>query len=104
MRDPADDHDPVRPGHDDSPYGLVLSPSARRSLDRLPLDVALAAFELADGPLRQRPRVVGSPLRAPFEGFWRARRGEYRIRYRIDDRRRVVEVVAVDHRRDAYRS
>ena len=73
-------------------------------MDRLPVDVVFAALELVDGPLRRRPRVVGAPLGAPFEGFWRARRGEYRVRYRIDERRRVVEVVSIDHRWDAYRS
>jgi mRNA interferase RelE/StbE len=48
--------------------------------------------------------VVGVPLRAPFEGLRRARRGEYRVRYRIDDANRQVIVLDVDHRRDAYRS
>jgi mRNA interferase RelE/StbE len=43
-------------------------------------------------------------LRAPFAGLWRARRGEYRVRYRIDDETRVIYVADVDHRRDAYRS
>jgi mRNA interferase RelE/StbE len=33
-----------------------------------------------------------------------ARRGTYRIIYRIDDKNRVVTVVDVDHRRDVYRS
>lgn len=90
---------------DEEPYGLVLSSSVRRSLSAgLPPEAAFAALEFMDGPLRRRPRIVGAPLNAPFEGFLRARRGEYRSRYRIDERERVVEVVAVDHRRDAYRS
>ena len=46
---------------------------------------------------------VGTPLRAPFEGLWRARRGEYRLRYRIDVDSRQVVVLDIDHRRDAYR-
>jgi mRNA-degrading endonuclease RelE of RelBE toxin-antitoxin system len=29
-------------------------------------------------------------------------RGEYRIRYRIDEERHRVIVVDIDHRRDAY--
>jgi mRNA-degrading endonuclease RelE of RelBE toxin-antitoxin system len=33
-----------------------------------------------------------------------ARRGTYRIIYRIDDKNRVVTVVDVDHRRDVYRT
>jgi mRNA interferase RelE/StbE len=53
---------------------------------------------LADDPHR-----VGAPLRAPFDGQWRARRGEYRVRYRIDDTNDTVYVLDVDHRRDIYR-
>jgi len=48
--------------------------------------------------------VVGVPLRAPFEGLWRARRGEYRVRYRIEEANHRVIVLDVDHRHDAYRS
>jgi mRNA interferase RelE/StbE len=33
-----------------------------------------------------------------------ARRGTYRVIYRIDDKARVVTVVDVAHRRDAYRA
>jgi len=41
-------------------------------------------------------------LRKPFEGQWRARRGEYRVRYTIDDQNDIVTVVDISHRRDAY--
>jgi len=87
------------------PYGVVLSPGARRALtDTLPGAAAFAAWEFISGPLAQGPRVVGSPLRAPFHGLWRARRGEYRVRYRIDEAAHEIAVLDIDHRRDAYRS
>ncbi len=86
-------------------YTVVLSPGARRALtETLPPASAFAAWEFITGPLCHRPRVVGVPLRAPFEGLWRARRGEYRVRYRIDDANLRVIILDVDHRRDAYRS
>lgn len=89
----------------DHPYDLILSPTARRALtDRLPAAAAFAAWEFISGPLLERPRAVGAPLRAPFEGLWRARRGEYRVRYRIDEDHRTIVVLDVDHRRDAYRT
>jgi mRNA-degrading endonuclease RelE of RelBE toxin-antitoxin system len=85
------------------PYRLVLSPGARRALtEGLPPAAAFAAWEFISGPLLRRPRIVGTPLRAPFEGLWRARRGEYRVRYRIDDAGRTVHVLDIDHRRNAY--
>jgi len=86
------------------PYAVVLAPGARRALtDTLPAAAAFAAWEFISGPLAQAPRIVGTPLRAPFEGLWRARRGEYRVRYGIDDEAHRVVVLDVDHRRDAYR-
>jgi mRNA interferase RelE/StbE len=37
----------------------------------------------------------------PFEGHWRARRGEYRVRYTVDDEREEILVLDISHRRDA---
>jgi mRNA interferase RelE/StbE len=86
-------------------YRLLLTSAAQRSLaDDLPSSVAFAAWEFIAGPLLQNPQRVGAPLRAPFEGYYRARRGEYRVRYRIDEAERTVVVVSVRHRRDAYRT
>ncbi len=88
-----------------SPFEIVLSPTARRALaETLPSTAAFAAWEFIKGPLAERPHIVGVRLRVPFEGLWRARRGEYRVRYRIDEDAHRVIVMSVEHRRDAYRS
>jgi mRNA interferase RelE/StbE len=77
-------------------YELRIAPPARRALERgLPLKIAMAAWEFLDGPLRDNPRRVGHPLRAPFAGYWSARRGTYRIGYRIDEERRLVLVLDI---------
>ncbi len=90
---------------DSEPYAVILAPTARRPLSEvLPETVAVAAWEFIRGPLANRPKVVGGPLREPFVGLWRAGRGEYRVRYRIDEQVRKVIVLDVSHRRDAYRS
>jgi mRNA-degrading endonuclease RelE of RelBE toxin-antitoxin system len=83
---------------------VVARSAARRLAEDQPEAVAAACIEFVFGPLAQDPRRVGAPLRKPFEGQWRARRGEYRVRYRIDDETRTVYVLDIDHRRDAYRS
>ena len=83
---------------------VVTRTAARQLAEHLPEAVAAACVEFVFGPLAGNPHRVGAPLRAPFEGHWRARRGEYRVRYRIDDDQRVVYVLDIDHRRDAYRS
>ena len=84
-------------------YHVVISPTAARQLqERLPEAVAWACYEFIRGPLAEEPHRVGAPLRTPFEGHWRARRGEYRIRYTINEDGKEIHVLDVDHRRDIY--
>lgn len=86
-------------------YHLILAPAVRRALtDLLPEAAAVAAWEFISGPLVTAPRRVGTPLRAPFDGHWVARRGEYRVRYEIHDAAHAVRILDIDHRRDACRS
>jgi mRNA-degrading endonuclease RelE of RelBE toxin-antitoxin system len=80
---------------------LVMAP-ARRQLDRLPVSVAAAVIETLHA-IASNPRRLGKPLRFELEGCWSARRGPYRIVYRIDDAARTVSVLAVAHRADVYR-
>lgn len=90
---------------DDSPFDLALGPAATRALaGDLSESVAAAIIEFITGALIDRPRVVGKPLNEPLQGVWAARRGAYRVLYRIDEPRRTVLVIRIDHRSDAYRT
>jgi len=84
-------------------YGLLVAPPAQRALDRLPERIAAAVAELLTGDLLVAPRRVGKPLRRELTGIWSARRGSYRVLYEIDDKRRRVVVLRIDHRADIYR-
>jgi len=81
----------------------VARTAARQLTEHLPEAVAAACVEFLYGPLAENPHRVGAPLRKPFGGYWCARRGEYRVRYRIDDSTQTVQVLDISHRRDAYR-
>jgi mRNA-degrading endonuclease RelE of RelBE toxin-antitoxin system len=85
-------------------YELVISPTARRQLtELLPESVAFAAYEFVVGPLLENPQRVGKRLRPPLDDRFSARRGTYRVVYRIDEVQHRVVVVGVVHRSDAYR-
>lgn len=93
----------------DEAYRLSLAPAARRAMTEgapvgLPLAVAMAVGEFITGPLLDKPHVVGKPLANELTGYHSARRGAYRVIYRIDDQAGVVHVVRIDHRADVYRS
>jgi len=86
------------------PDELVLTPPARRAIaDLLPEAVAVAVIEFVTTALVDNPQRVGKPLRDDLAGVWAARRGTYRVLYRIKDDVREVVVLRVDHRRAAYR-
>jgi mRNA interferase RelE/StbE len=85
-------------------YELVIAPTARRHLtEQLPEAVAFAAYEFVVGPLLDNPHRVGKRLRPPLDDRHSARRGTYRVIYRIDDARRRVTIVGVFPRSEAYR-
>ena len=71
--------------------------------EELPEQVAAAALDLITEDLLAAPRRVGKPLRRELEGSWVARRGTFRFVYDVDDERREVVVLRVDHRSDVYR-
>jgi mRNA interferase RelE/StbE len=86
-------------------YAVLLTPPARRALaEQLPPGVAAAAWELITGALAADPWRVGKPLHGPYEGLHAARRGTYRILYRIDEGKHSIEIHSIRHRADAYRT
>jgi mRNA-degrading endonuclease RelE of RelBE toxin-antitoxin system len=85
------------------PFAIDWTRSAQRSLETLPSKVAIAIVEFVYGPMAEDPKRVGKPLRFELVGRWSARRGSYRVIYRIDDESRVVTVEVVAHHSDAYR-
>jgi len=84
-------------------YGLLVTPPAQRTMDRLPERVAAAIAELLTGDLLAAPRRAGEPLRRELSGLWSARRGSYRVIHEIDDETPRVVVLRIDHRADVYR-
>lgn len=86
-------------------WRVRYKPAARRALEaELPEAVGAAAFELITGAIADNPHRVGRPLAEPYDGLYAARRGTYRVIYRIVTDLHVVEVYSIRHRLDAYRS
>ena len=81
-----------------------MTPPVRRAIaEELPEAVAVAVIDFITTVLMENPHRVGKPLRNDLSGVWSARRGTYRVLYRIHEKRREVVVLRIDHRRDAYR-
>jgi mRNA interferase RelE/StbE len=85
-------------------YQIRFQPAARRAIwQRLPEAVAAAVLEFCEAALAVNPHRVGKPLFGPLAGCHGARRGTYRIVYRIEENTRTVHVLDIDHRAEIYR-
>jgi mRNA interferase RelE/StbE len=83
-------------------YTVVFARSARKELQNLDPQVARRILKAIEA-LVANPRPSGVVKLEGASDLWRIRVGEWRVVYRISDRDRLVDGVAVRHRRDAYR-
>lgn len=84
-------------------WTIALTSPARRPLARLPEKVATAVVEFLYGSLVENPHRVGKELKLGLAGLRSARRGDYRVLYRIAEADHRIEIVSIEHRSDAYR-
>ena len=83
-------------------YQIVFARSARRELDALPRSLGLRILRRIES-LALTPRPRGCRKLVGSTNLWRMRIGDYRVIYGVDDAQRIVDIVAIRHRSDAYR-
>ncbi len=83
-------------------YRVTIARSASKEIESLSIGGLNRVFPKVEA-LAQNPRPYGSRKLIGETSLWRIRIGDYRVIYSIDDNAGVVDVVAVRHRKDAYR-
>lgn len=83
-------------------YSILLLPSARKSLAKLP-KADQAPVDRHIMALAENPRPPGCVKLSGPSGLRRIRVGDYRVVYEIQDRQLIVTVVTIAHRREVYR-
>ena len=83
-----------------SGFRLVLRSPAAEAIRHLPPDIK-RAVKSAVRVLRTNP-AAGEPLQGELEGLWKYRVRRYRLVYKVDRRKSVVDIVAVGQRRTIY--
>ena len=82
-------------------YEVFIKASAEREMNALPANVFSRVTRMIL-TLESDPRRRGCRKLRGADGY-RLRVGDYRIIYLINDGTRIVEVIAVAHRREVYR-
>ena len=83
-------------------YEIEISRTAEKQLRRLPrterVRVVRTILALAEDPLPRGTRKLSG-----YDDVFRVRTGQYRILYSVSERKLIVVVLKVGHRRDVYR-
>lgn len=83
-------------------YTLVFARSARKELQAMDHAIAVRILKRVE-TLAMEPRPGGVKKLEGATDLWRIRVGDWRVVYRISDRERLIDIIALRHRRDAYR-
>jgi mRNA interferase RelE/StbE len=86
-----------------SEFGPVLTAAAVRDLEKIAPKTAEPLLAFIFGGLADNPRRRGKPLERELGGLWSARRGDYRVIYRLDDEAKSLFVLRIAHRSRVYR-
>ncbi|MCI0403248.1 MAG: type II toxin-antitoxin system RelE/ParE family toxin [Acidobacteria bacterium] len=82
-------------------YQVIIRPPAEKDFRSLPkgdqVRVGRRIQLLTDTPRPPGCKKLGEP------GIFRVRQGDYRVIYQVDDAQRIVQVLRIAHRREAYR-
>ena len=83
-------------------YRVTFARSAGRELSRLDPPVARRVLAAIEKPAAN-PRPSGCIKLTGGGDNWRIRIGTWRVIYTVSDPKKMVDVVAIRHRSDAYR-
>ena len=83
-------------------YQVIISAPAKRNLKKLSYSLQ-KRIEAKIAALSTNPRPAGVKALKSSDNLLRLRVGEYRVVYKVEDKRLIVIVIQVGHRREVYR-
>ncbi len=83
-------------------YTIITPKAVQKQLDALPDDV-YERIAVKVQQLAENPRPDGVVKLKGYENEYRIRIGDYRVRYKIEDRELTILLLQCKHRKDVYR-
>jgi mRNA interferase RelE/StbE len=83
-------------------YSITFARSARKELEALDAAIVNRIFPKIES-LSRRPRPSNCVKLRGGGNLWCIGVGVHRVVYAIDDEKKLIDIIAVRHRKDAYR-
>lgn len=86
-------------------YRVEYTPQAVKQLAKLDRQTRIFIYAWIDKNLQgcENPRKHGKSLTANKRGQWRYRVGDYRLLAEIEDKKIVILILTIGHRREIYK-
>ena len=86
-------------------YKVEFSKQAVKDLKKLDKSVSTVIVSWIDKNLVncESPRFIGKSLKGNLSSFWRYRIGDYRILVKIEDKKLIIIVITIGHRKEVYK-
>ena len=85
------------------PYEVFIEREVERNIRKIPKELRKGIFSLII-KLKINPRASGIRKITKTQNCYRIRLGDYRIIYEVDDKRRIINIFRIRHRKEAYRN
>lgn len=83
-------------------YEITFTRSASKEIQSLSSSLVNRIFPKIEA-LATEPRPKGCTKLSGYENLWRIRIGDYRVIYSVDDKTELIDIIAIKHRKDAYK-
>ena len=85
------------------PYEILLEKGAERDFKKLPKNIQKRVLNQIL-KLKENPRPIGVRKITDSKNDWRIRIGDYRVVYEIDDKKKIIKIFRIRHRKEVYLS
>ena len=84
-------------------YSIMYSKQFWNDVDRVDIEKAEKIVRRIDEYLSKDPINLGKPLTGGYRECYRYRYGDYRIIYKVLKQEKIIRILGVMHRKEAYR-
>jgi len=84
-------------------YTIITTKSVQKDLDNLPNELKDRIYSKIS-LLSENPLPDGVSKLKGYENEYRVRVGDYRVRYEINDKDRIILLLQCKHRKDVYKN
>lgn len=84
-------------------YNISYKASVEKDVKKLSHSAKVKILDKIENDLPANPKEKGQPLKGRWESLWKYELRPYRVIYTFSESEKIILIVRIGHRKDAYR-